>query len=127
METGPGGILGGPSRVSEMLDKLPVEVQKASGRDGNLGQPLLDPGCLQKVCRREDRRFRRIVLQKRCLEAGGVFVNAGPLGQETTNVARSERSFTHDGVAAHPGDKGMQAIADAIVQAVLKRGVSATP
>jgi uncharacterized protein len=61
------------------------------------------------------------VLKEACREASGIFVNAGPLGQEPANAARSERSFTHDGVAGHPGDKGMKALADAIVQAVLHR------
>jgi len=59
-------------------------------------------------------------LKEACQEAGGIFVNVGPLGQDPANAARSERSFTHDGVAGHPGDKGMKAIADAILQAVLK-------
>ncbi len=58
-------------------------------------------------------------LRQACEEAGGRFVNAGPLGQEAANAARSERSFTHDGVATHPGDQGMKALADAIVRAVL--------
>lgn len=48
------------------------------------------------------------------------FVDAGPLGREAVNAARSERSFTHEGVAGHPGDRGMQALADAIVEAVLQ-------
>jgi hypothetical protein len=60
------------------------------------------------------------VLREACQEAGGIFVNVGPLGRDAANAARSERSFTHDGLAAHPGDKGMKALADAIVQAVLK-------
>jgi hypothetical protein len=59
-------------------------------------------------------------LKEACQEAGGIFVNAGPLGQDAANAARSERSLTHDGVAGHPGDKGMKAIADAILQAILK-------
>jgi hypothetical protein len=58
------------------------------------------------------------VLSQACKEAGGIFVDAGPLGQDAANQASSERSFTHDGVAGHPGDKGMKALADAIVQAV---------
>jgi hypothetical protein len=61
------------------------------------------------------------VLSQACQEADAIFVNAGLLGKDAANVARSERSFKHDGVAAHPGDKGMKAIADAIVQAVLAR------
>ena len=48
METGPGGILNGPPRSSEVLDKFPVEVQEASGRNGNPGQPLPDPGSLSR-------------------------------------------------------------------------------
>ena len=59
------------------------------------------------------------VLRQACEEAGGIFVNAGPLGHEAANAARSERAFTHDGVTAHPGDNGMKALADAIVEAVL--------
>jgi hypothetical protein len=61
------------------------------------------------------------VLQQACQEAGGLFVDAGPLGREPANAARAERPFKHDGVAGHPGDKGMKALADAIVQAVLNR------
>jgi hypothetical protein len=61
------------------------------------------------------------VLRQACGEAGGIFVDAGPLGREAANAARSERSFTHEGVAGHPGDRGMKALADAIVQAILER------
>ncbi|MBN1444272.1 MAG: glycoside hydrolase family 127 protein, partial [Planctomycetes bacterium] len=59
------------------------------------------------------------VLAEACREAGGIFVDAGSLGRDPSSAARSERSFTHDGVAGHPGDKGMKALADAIVNAVL--------
>ena len=47
------------------LDKFPVEVQEASGRNGNFGQALPDPCRLQQVCRRKDSRIRRLVFQKR--------------------------------------------------------------
>jgi len=59
-------------------------------------------------------------LRQACQEADGIFVDAGPLGRDAANAARSERTFAHDGVAGHPGDKGMRALADAIVGAVLK-------
>jgi len=63
------------------------------------------------------------VLSQACREAGGIFVDAGPLGRDAANAARAERSFAHDGVAGHPGDRGMKALADAITQAVLRRAV----
>ncbi len=61
------------------------------------------------------------VLRQACEEADAIFVNAGSLGREAANAARAERAFTHDGVASHPGDQGMKALADAIVQAILQR------
>lgn len=59
-------------------------------------------------------------LQQACQEAGGLFVNAGLLGRDASNAASAERTFKHAGVAGHPGDKGMKALADAILMAVLK-------
>jgi hypothetical protein len=62
------------------------------------------------------------MLKEACQEVDGIFVDAGPLGQVAANAARSERTIAHDGVAGHPGDRGMQALADAIVQAVMAHG-----
>ena len=53
------------------------------------------------------------LLRQAAQEADAIFVDAGPLGREAANAARSERSFSHEGVAGHPGDRGMQALADA--------------
>ena len=58
------------------------------------------------------------ILRQACQEVGGIFVDIGPLSKDESNYARSERQFQHAGVAAHPGDKGMQAIADAILSVV---------
>jgi hypothetical protein len=60
------------------------------------------------------------LLREAAQAADARFVEAGALGRDPANAARSERSFSHDGVAAHPGDQGMRALADAIVQAVLR-------
>nr|HNI21163.1 hypothetical protein [Nitrospira sp.] len=60
------------------------------------------------------------LLKEAAAEANVRFVDAGPIAREPANVARSERLFSHDGVAAHPGDRGMKALADAMLQAVLK-------
>ncbi|MFI4851125.1 MAG: SGNH/GDSL hydrolase family protein [Gimesia chilikensis] len=56
-------------------------------------------------------------LKAACAQAGGTFVDISKLGKNEANYARAERKFEHAGVAAHPGDQGMQAIADAIVKA----------
>lgn len=58
------------------------------------------------------------ILQQACQEAGGVFVDISNLSKDESHFARSERSYAHSGVAAHPGDKGMQAIADALLAAL---------
>lgn len=58
------------------------------------------------------------ILKQCCDEAGGVFVDISALSKDESNYARSERPYKHSGVAYHPGDKGMKAIADAILQAV---------
>lgn len=58
------------------------------------------------------------VLKQACEEVGGIFVDAGARAKDEAYFARSERQFSHAGVAAHPGDRGMKAIADAILEAM---------
>jgi hypothetical protein len=58
------------------------------------------------------------IMRECCVAAGGVFVDIGGLSKDESNSARSERSFAHAGVAGHPGDKGMKAIADALWKAM---------
>ena len=60
------------------------------------------------------------ILMDGCATVGGVWVDLSALGKDESNYARSERKFEHAGVAAHPGDKGMKAIADAILAALKK-------
>lgn len=60
------------------------------------------------------------VLRQVCQEFGGIFVDIGRLAKDESNFARSERKFENAGVANHPGDKGMQAIAEAILEAINK-------
>ena len=61
-------------------------------------------------------------LRKACREAGGTFVDLGTLGSDPANSARSERPIGHAGVAGHPGDKGMAAIADELWRAMKQDG-----
>lgn len=51
-------------------------------------------------------------------EADAIFLDIADLGRDPANAARSERPYKHEGVAGHPGDRGMKAIADAIVRAL---------
>ena len=57
-------------------------------------------------------------LQQACTAVGGIYVNITSLSKDESLYARSERPFKHAGVANHPGDKGMAAIADALVKAL---------
>ena len=57
-------------------------------------------------------------MRKACEAVGGTFVDISALAKDEQNYARSERPYKHAGVANHPGDRGMAAIADAIVKAV---------
>lgn len=63
-----------------------------------------------------------VVLKEACTTAGGVFVDISTLAKDEANYARSERKIEHEGVARHPGDRGMKAIADAILAAITKTG-----
>jgi len=62
------------------------------------------------------------LLKKACANAGGIFVDIGKLGTDPANSARSERQIDHEGVAGHPGDKGMAAIADELWKAMRQTG-----
>lgn len=57
-------------------------------------------------------------LRRACAAVGGIYVDISGLGKVEANYARSERAFQHAGVAKHPGDRGMAAIAAAIVKAL---------
>ncbi len=57
-------------------------------------------------------------LQQACTAVGGIYVNISSLSKDEANYGRSERPYKHAGVANHPGDKGMAAIAAALVKAV---------
>jgi hypothetical protein len=62
------------------------------------------------------------LLKQACDDAGGVFVDLGKIAADPKNSARSERQIEHAGVAGHPGDKGMSAIADELWRAMNEAG-----
>ncbi|MBN2311353.1 MAG: hypothetical protein JXR94_20420 [Candidatus Hydrogenedentes bacterium] len=59
-------------------------------------------------------------LKRAAADVGAIYVHIGELAKNEANYVRSERQIEHSGVAAHPGDTGMKAIADAIVGALKK-------
>ena len=61
------------------------------------------------------------ILKQAAVDVGALFVDIGALAGDEGNYARSECQIAHAGVAGHPGDRGMKAIADAIVD-VIKNG-----
>jgi lysophospholipase L1-like esterase len=61
------------------------------------------------------------IMQKASKDAGVIFVDISALGDDKSNAASSERQIEHAGVAAHPGDNGMRAIAEAIFAAIQKQ------
>ena len=52
------------------------------------------------------------LMKQAAAQAGTTYVDVGALGRDPANAARSERTIEHAGVAGHPGDKGMQALAE---------------
>lgn len=60
-------------------------------------------------------------LQQASAAAGGRFVDIGALSADESNYGRSERVFKNAGVANHPGDRGMAAIATALLDALGKK------
>lgn len=61
----------------------------------------------------KDRALRQV-----CDQLQGRFVDLKGIGASPENRASLEREYKHQGVAAHPGDRGMRAIAEAILQAL---------
>ena len=59
-------------------------------------------------------------LRGACAAVNGISVDISALSKNEKNFARSERPFKHAGVANHPGDAGMAAIAGALLKALPK-------
>ncbi len=83
-----------------------------------------EPTILVRSCFWAD-RGKDEVLKQACEEAGGIFVDISSLAKDESNYARSERKFKNGGVAKHPGDKGMQAIATALIATMKTNGLIA--
>ena len=60
------------------------------------------------------------LMKRASTDAGVLFLDINKLGYDAANFARAERQIDHAGVAGHPGDKGMEALADALWNALKK-------
>jgi lysophospholipase L1-like esterase len=104
-------------QADEAKAQFKTSFNKLLGALKSAGQPsLVVRGCFWADKTKDE------IMQQACAEAGGTWVDIGALGRDETNYARSERKFEHAGVAAHPGDKGMAAIAAAILNALKSAG-----
>lgn len=61
------------------------------------------------------------LIRSACSGVGAEYVDLKGLDGDEKNYARSERKYDHEGVAAHPGDRGMAAIAEAIWGGIERR------
>jgi hypothetical protein len=108
--------------IGENVPPLASEISKTRFRDAfarlltTLGQNGR-PAILVRSCFWPD-KTKDAIMRRSCAAAKAVFVDISQLGQDESNYARSERSFAHAGVAAHPGDKGMHALAGALWKAI---------
>ena len=57
-------------------------------------------------------------LRGACDAVSGIYVDLSALSADKSLYGRAEREFKHAGVANHPGDKGMAAIAAALMKAL---------
>lgn len=97
------------SRYTKAFAALLAEVRKH-------GQPTI----LVRSCFWADAAKDQI-MQQACQDAQGVWVDISDLGGDEKNFARSERAIEHAGVAGHPGDQGMQKIADRLWKAITEQ------
>ncbi len=67
------------------------------------------------------------LLKQASMNAGAIYVDIRKIGEDPKNYARAERHIEHAGVANHPGDQGMQALADAFADAIEKHAEKAQP
>lgn len=104
-------------QTEEARAQFKTALQKLLAAIRNAGKPSL----VVRSCFWSD-KAKDEILKQACADAGGIFADLGALGKDESNYARAERKFEHAGVAAHPGDKGMKAIADAILNALKTPG-----
>lgn len=115
--------------IGENVPAFPSEDSKAKFRAAVAGllaalKKSGSPAIVVRSCFWPD-KTKDGILRETCTEAGGAFVDISSLSQDESHFARSERKYEHAGVAAHPGDKGMQAIADAVWKAIAAPGPGA--
>ena len=78
-----------------------------------------NPTILVRSCFWPDKTKDEIMKQA-CSEVGGVYVDISELSKDGLNYAHAERTFANNAVGIHPGDKGMEAIAIALLDAIKK-------
>ena len=62
--------------------------------------------------------IKNTAISESCHAAGGLYVDISDLNKEPINQAGSQRKVVNAGVASHPSDQGMRAIAERIFHAI---------
>lgn len=109
--------------INENVANLATPEQQTAYREGlkKMLQPFKDGGT--KLYARSSfwpNAVKDGILREVTEWYGGVYVDISALAKDQGSYARSERHFDHQGVANHPGDKGMLGIADYIWKAMTK-------
>ena len=66
-------------------------------------------------------------VRQACEAAGVLYVDIGGPAGDAANLGSAERQYEHAGVGGHPGDKGMQVIADRLWEGMRKGWVGKKP
>jgi hypothetical protein len=64
---------------------------------------------------------KELQMREACENAGAVFIPLEDLDKDPLNLGSADRKYEHAGVGGHPGDRGMQLIAEAIWDAIKLR------
>ncbi len=64
------------------------------------------------------KRVIDVAIHDACTSQGGRYVDLSPISVNPANQAGSERVFGNSGVAVHPGDRGMSAVAARLFDAL---------
>lgn len=112
----------GPDLIVVELGDNVADVSEYQSYYGRLISKVESTTRAQVLCASTWFRKRSIdvAIHDACTSAGGRYVDLSPISVNPANQAGSERPFGDAGVAGHPGDHGMVAVATALYNALIQ-------